>query len=377
VTVEYRYARLDEYVRISEFINQHWAKGHIYVRTPQLFAWTFNRKEFWDRDGYSFALAEDKGELVGILGGIPFLFNQLGRTSLAVWLANYMVRSDYRRGPVAIRLLHMLRRAPYMTTIAFGITPRTAPIYQSLRWGVLKDIPRHFAVLPAARDRMVHLLRLAYPDWPVDRAEALARCFLLDDSFRTPSESVGTVPPDWDARDWPRISLRTVGAARDSSYLNWRYLNHPCFAYRMIVVPEGNYTGMLIWRLETIHHCSTDDFVEVDRIGRMVEFLPVSRKNAQHLLASFRSELEAANVLGADYYGFHGEIGEWLNSYGFRSVATYPDGQSVPARFQPLDQKGGRIWSAVWTQDSLFPRSDDQQSPWYWTKSDADQDRPN
>ena len=166
MTVEFRFAKFGEYQRISQFLDTYWAKDHAYVRLPQLFDWTFGRKNLWDHEGYSFILAEDKGEIVGILGGIPFVFNCLGKASWAVWAANYMVRPDYRRGPTAIRLLGMLRRPPYDTVIAFGVSPSGVPIYRLLRWQVLENIPRHFATLPDATGRMVHLLRLAHPDWP-------------------------------------------------------------------------------------------------------------------------------------------------------------------------------------------------------------------
>ena len=93
MTVEFRYARFGEDSRIREFLDEYWARNHVYVRMPRLFDWTFGRKALWDHDGYSFVLAENAGQIVGILGGVPFVFNCLGRTSRGMWLANYMVRT--------------------------------------------------------------------------------------------------------------------------------------------------------------------------------------------------------------------------------------------------------------------------------------------
>ena len=59
------------------------------------------RADLWDQEGYSFALMEDKDEIVGILGAIPFVFNRLGQSFRAVWFANYMVRPEYRRGALS------------------------------------------------------------------------------------------------------------------------------------------------------------------------------------------------------------------------------------------------------------------------------------
>ena len=97
MTIELRYAGFDEYPRISRFLAAHWAADNIYVRERRLFDWTFGRSALWDRDGYSFALAEAGGEIVGILGAIPFEFNRLGAGARALWLANYMIAPEHRR----------------------------------------------------------------------------------------------------------------------------------------------------------------------------------------------------------------------------------------------------------------------------------------
>lgn len=377
MSIEFRYARFDEYLRISKFLDAYWAKNHVYVRMPHLFEWTFNRNGLWDQEGYSFALAEDKDEIVGVLGGIPFVFNCLGQASRAVWLANYMVRPEYRRGPMALQLLNMFRRPPYDTVVAFWISAAVVPIYRLLRWQVLEDIPRHFAVLPEAVDRMVNVLHLTYPEWQVDRAKALANFFRLHDPT-TPSGPWGeTLPQSWNTCDWPQIAFQTVGAARDLNYLTWRYEEHPCFSYRFIAIPEGDRTGLVVWRLETIRHATPQGIREVDQIGRVVEFLPVSHNNAKQLLSLFWQKLYEAKAFGADYYGYHGEIGGLLRELGFHGVEGHVDGPAIPARFQPLDRKGGRIQSAVLVHAEVPVCWNDARCIWYWTKSDADQDRPN
>lgn len=382
MTVEFRYAAFDDYGRISTFLNEHWAKDHVYVRLPHLFQWTFGRSGLWDRDGYSFALAEDKGEVVGILGGIPFSFNCFGKVSRGMWLANYMVRPDYRRGPVGIRLLSMFRRPPYETVVAFGVAPSAIPLYRLLRWKILDDIPRHVMVLAEAEDRMTRLLRFAQPDWEKDRAVALAGVFRVPEwhvaaDGTGPCAPLTTLPPDWDERNWADISSRTVGAARDLDYLRWRYVKHPVFHYRFIGAPEGTRTGLLVWRLETIRRATPHGIVEEDRLGRMVEFLPASPGNARQLLSLFRQQLSEMQVLGADYYGYHSEIRRYLEAYGFRSIDAHPDGPAIPSRFQPLDQRGGSIRSAISMQDDVPISPVDSRGSWYWTKSDGDQDRPN
>src|SRR3954470_23798130 len=105
MALEFRTARLNEYPQISSFLHEFWAPNHIYCRNADLFDWTFRRTDRWDSDSYSFMVAEDNGELAGILGGIPFLFNQFGRTSNGMWIVNYVIRPDHRKGSAALQLL--------------------------------------------------------------------------------------------------------------------------------------------------------------------------------------------------------------------------------------------------------------------------------
>jgi hypothetical protein len=271
----------------------------------------------------------------------------------------------------------MFRRRPYDAVVAFWISSMIIPFYRLLRWQVLEDIPRHFALLPDAGKRMVNLLRVAYPDWQPDRAEGLAHFFRLAKLHRSSRHDVKQLPQSWDQHDWPAIAFKTVGAVRDLDYLKWRYVEHPCFDYRFIIIPEGSRTGLAIWRLETIRCTTPQGIEEVDQIGRLLEFLPASLNNAKDLLSRFWQELADTDAMGADFYGYHGEISSWLKEFGFRATGDHPDGHAIPSRFQPLDGRGGRIMSAMSIQHEVPYCSNGPDCIWYWTKSDADQDRPN
>ena len=376
--VEFRFARRDEYPRISQFLNDYWAEDHVYCRDRALFDWTFRRPGHWPKDEYSLALAEDAGELVGILGGIPFAFNRFGARSNGIWMANYVIRPDHRRGPTALQLLAMFRPPRFDACVAFGINPATSAIYRVLRGEVLPLIPRHLAVLPGCEERLCDLLAIAHPEWEAERTRSLAGSVHARRTFRRRLIRCASLPATWDREDWPAMAACTVGAARDRDYLEWRYLRHPRFEYRIITVPEGARAGLAIWRLETIRRQTPEGRRDVDRIGRLVEFIPVSRGNARALFAAFLQQLQAAGAFGADFYCYHGPTRALLAELGFRHTgAAIPTADDVPTRFQPLDGKGGGIMSAMFLRTARRSCSDGADSPWYWTKSDSDQDRPN
>ena len=376
MALTFRYAGLDEYPRIAGFLDEFWAKNHVYVRDKELFDWTFHRPEHWEEPGYSFALAEDGGELAGILGGIPFSFNSFGKAHRGVWIANYVIRPDHRRGSAALQLLSMFRKPSMHAVIAYGINPATSTIYRVLRGEVLPYIPRHVAVFPGERDRMARLLGIAYPDRPTEGLRELAGVFCMKSLPEAACDCGDSIPADWDATDWPAIAARTIGAARDGEFLNWRYVNHPRFQYRFVTVPEGERTGLLIWRLETIRRDTANGREDVEQIGRILEIMPVSPDNAGRLLATGLQQIRAAGAFGADFYGFHGGVNASLEATGFVDTRKAPDGASIPSRFQPLDGKGGGILSAMFLQESTRG-FEDPDCAWYWTKSDSDQERPN
>jgi len=376
MAVTYRYANLDEYPRIAGFLNEFWANDHVYVRDKPLFDWTFQSAALWPDSGYCFALAEDNSELVGILGGIPFVFNTFGKASSGVWIANYVVRPDHRKGSVALQLLSQFRKPSMHAVIASGINPATSAIYRVLRGEVLPYMPRRVAVFPGATERMAKLLSVAYPDWPAERTQTLAGALSLKASGNGFSPCGNSLPVDWDDKDWPEIAESTIGVARDSRYMTWRYLQHPRFQYRFITIPEGRRTGLLVWRLETIRRKTANGLEDVDRIGRIVELLPASPENAQRLLSTCVHAMRAEGAFGADFYGFHAATNRYLDAAGFVETRNQPDGEHVPSRFQPLDGKGGGILSAMFLTGG-GPSFDESSCPWYWTKSDSDQDRPN
>jgi hypothetical protein len=372
-----RYARSDEYPRISKFLDEFWAKQHVYVRTRSLFDWTFHRVTHWNPEQYSFALAEDETGLTGILGGIPFTFNHFGKTSPGVWIVNYVIRPDHRKGPAALQLLGIFRKPEFDPVIAFGINPATTAIYRVLRGRVLPEIPRLVMVLPEAQNRFATLLSIAHPEWTDARASEMAAFFTCKCHGKERVQANAELPANWDDVDWPDIAQKTVGAARDSEFLKWRYLDHPNFKYKLLSIAEGERHGLVVWRLETIQRNAENGRVDLDRIGRIVEFLPVSDANAEMLVGALVQDLRANDAVAADFYSFHGAARQHLQRLGFTPAALHPEGDAIPSRFQPLDGKGGGILSAMFLQQQLPECSDASDCPWYWTKSDSDQDRPN
>ena len=376
MSLEFRFANNGEYPRIIAFIDEFWAKNHIFVRSKELFDWTFKRPGFWEGDGYSFALGEDNGDLMGILGGVPYNFNAYGKIRRGVWIMNYAIRPDHRKGTAALKLLSTFRNPSFPVVIASGLNPATTAIYKVLRGQVLTSPPRHVIVMPGAAGRMAELIRTANPEWEAGRALAVAEAFQLPSLVEPVAEAGSKFPAQWDEVDWSILAATTVGAVRDLEYLNWRYCMHPCFEYHIIAIPEGDRTGLLIWRLETVRQETENGRKDLDRFGRVVEFIPTSDANGRQLMAALTSQLKAADAVGADFFGYHGNVRRVLSATGMPATAQHADGPAIPFLFQPIAPSGPLV-NAMFSDPDLPPCDSRDDCAWYWTKSDSDQDRPN
>lgn len=375
MNVSYRFAGLDEYDRLSAFLNDYWAAGHVYCREKALFDWSFARNPRWGGEGYCFLIAEANSEMAGMLGGIPFRMNCLGASSQGVWIANYVVKPEYRRGPLALQMLGLFRKPPFDIVIASGINPATATIYKVLRGEVLPLLPRHFAVLPGGLEDCIAVLQTASPTMHKDQAAELAAAFQLRHLPHPQWEHARVIPPGWDQHHWPALARETVGAARDAAFLEWRYSAHPLFHYCMAAVAEQDRTGLAIWRMEVIHKRTEAGLEAMGKIARIVEFLPCSRENSRRLLITVLHQAARGGAFAADFYGYHGETGAWLAADGFRSTGA--EGAVIPTRFQPLDGKDGSIHCAMFAPEGIPKGHGGASCRWYWTKADSDQDRPN
>jgi hypothetical protein len=367
----------DEYATAARFIGASWQNNHVYCREPRLFDWTFGQNPHWDDDAhYSFAIAEDDGETIGMLGIIPFALNRHGQTQPACWLVNWKVREDRRSSGAGLGMLKLFRDRG-LVTVSFGINDIIARLYRGLRWETIENIPRLLRILPDRGDRLRRLCRLCDANLTDEDFRRLIGVGAQDDSaWGGAAIPLGPdVADDWNRRGWRPYASMTIGCARDFRHLQWRYLQHPLYSYQSALIADGDRLGLAVWRVEIIRRRTPEGLEPIDRIVRLVEFLPTSTVNARALLAEVDKDAHARDAFGIDFYGFHHGINQCLEENGFVSLDRLPFGNRLPSRFQPLDNKGGVITSALKVG---FPGPVyGTPSDWYWTRADSDQDRPN
>jgi hypothetical protein len=328
--------------RLRTFIHDHWSSNHIFVERPEVFRW-----QHQEADGrFNMVLAEDdavSGDVLGVLGFIPF-----GRFSPSlgdrdVLLAIWKVRDDDVPPGVGLRLLKYLERELRPRLIgAIGTSQMVRRIYTVLGYTV--GSLSQAALFAAGRSESPQIATGVPPIafGPVRGSPGLEL---------SPWSSVA--PEAMDAI-WP-------GAVPTKSweYVEQRFVRHPWFDYEVrVATVDGRPLGIVVWRAVAARG---------SRALRIVDLIgdPAWIAGAGPAL---RRELTAADAEYIDvmHWGLDDGV---LEAAGFVTVDTYPD-LVIPNYFAPFEPRNVEIELAfkVLSGDServtLF-------------RGDSDQDRPN
>lgn len=377
MSITLRYAGWEDRAQAMSLVDQLWRRGHRLSWDVPLFDWMFGaRRHLWDHDGYSFAIASNQDEPVGIHAGVPFRLNVRGESKLGLWRMLWIVVPDARAGNAGLLLHRAVDRPPYIN-VSFGINDLVARLYKAMGYALIPDIPRHVAVLPGGAAASDALLGIAYPTWEAARRTALVAALQVRVPDRQGGEVAFGLPEDWERQGWAKLAPQVIGAARDQDYLTWRYVDHPGFTYRLLSVRQGADLALAVWRAETIRAPGQDG--ALCQMGRVVEILLPEPRLGPDLLAALYADMTAQGMALADYYGYHHATAQLLDGCGFRAAHDVVDGPLIPTRFQPLDGGTGTIKSGLHAPKGLevpsFPVG--PGGDWLWSKGDSDQDRPN
>lgn len=367
--MEIRFFKKTEKTLLKTAINTLWAANHILSRDEKLLDFMFsnypNSNLITDEDELNFLGAWENGEVIGLLGVMPFTFNNKGKKGMACCLTNWIVNPEYRHQGAGLALINYVHNLKPDMILSLGVSLEGSKVYKLMRWDIVEDVPRWIGL--GDKNSTVKLL-LQHDEKPTRHWNEVQR--VNTNSTYNISEITSLDDNQWNDFYWKVFAKGSVGIARDASFINWRYLQHPHFNYRVIVCKEGNqYKGIAVVRFEKI--------LENQTIGRIVEFIS-SDQDSSVQLANAVISLEE-RVLFYDYYCFS-NISSWgLEAVGFKRILKSEDDQYVlPSRFQPIDYKNTSMLSAVYLPDKFK----DKWNPltdqvWYITKGDSDQDRPN
>lgn len=367
--MEIRLFRINEIELLMKSIDQLWAKNHILSRDVNLLKYMFydnpNRDLITDKEHLTFLGAWIDGQVIGLLGVMPFIFNDRGKKGLACTLANWIVHPEYRTSGAGLALINYVQNFKPSMILAMGLSDEAAKLYKLMRWSYIEDVPRWIGIL---NKNIVVKTLLNGDSSPLRYVSSLQEVEVL--SMDTCEEVFELDEESWNQFLTKHFANNTLGVNRDYTFLNWRYFSHPSFEYRKFVCRNDNeINGLMIVRIELIQGKY--------KIGRIVEFI-ASDQDSSILLANKLISLDP-EILFFDFYCFS-SVSTWgLENIGFKRVFnSNKDPYMLPTRFQPVDFSNTKLGAAMFISEKQINKLNhlaDQM--WYLTKGDADQDRPN
>ena len=218
------------------------------------FEWLYRRSPAGTGTG---VLLHRGAELVGFAGLSPRLVSALGKTLRVAHGLDFMVHPDVGKvlsGRCAYKLASCWAEIAGKAGYELGFN---YPNNQSIRLLTSPKLGWQVVLSPQLFGRPLRTIR-ARRELPKRIPEPLATFALrsvanyLDLVHRPQRSARGPEvfePTTFDHRFdnlWRRVSRETGGICRDSAYLNWRYLGHPIYKYRVLAVgPDERIDGFM------------------------------------------------------------------------------------------------------------------------------------
>jgi hypothetical protein len=364
---------------VMRFLNDRWAENHILSRDEALIRWQYNTVLRDSRPDAppSILVAWCANDIVGMLGLSFVKWRQAGCTNLCAWTTHWVVVPEMRQSYLSFLLI---KRATELAPVigSLGINDQALKLLPSLGYEIIPEIPRWVAIIDPQK---VAALLLA--SGSEHSCEEEMRASLRARAVRMPTRGAHSewevvewsddMATDWDAYWESGISADYMGAVRDSSFLRWRYVQHPKFHYRVWVARHSSSArigGIAVSRFETVKGRS-------ERVLRILDLLGEPPAVTACLLDHLRCEAIEGEAAFADFYCTQAIDG--LAEAGFRIENSSTHLFPIPFRLQPLEAGGRPINAGIRLPNSKQGALCDAFSSGalYLTRADADQDRPN
>jgi len=340
-----RLARLDETKRLQTFIEEHWRRDHIFVKSKTLLDWQHRHNS---ADHYNFIVGVEivSGEIHGVLGFIPLSqFDASLPDERLCWMAIWKVCAAARGRKLGRNLMAYLTDCVKPDCIStVGATEMTLSMYAEQGYQIGRMV-QHFVLNPAI-DKF-SLINLNGMPRPTIAPTAVTPRKIL----RRISEN------ELHTSDIKLFDRQLAIPKKTPTYIINRYCRHPLYRYTIYhILQSGHVEGIIVTRTSE-HHSA--------RAIRIVEFV-----GPDAAITGLGTEwLELLVHENAEYIDFYsaGIPLEILNAAGFHHRHA-DNGIVVPNYFEPFSQQ---------TVDIDYMISADITQSFRIVKGDSDQDRPN
>ena len=341
MTITVDLCTLDDCRGLTDFIRDYWSATHVLARSRALMDWQ-HRDDGNKRYNFIAARDSDKG-IVGILG---FILASRYDPALAddaetLWLTTWKVRPDFAHGLglVLLRKLDSILAPKWIGTV--GLNFATRGIYQALGYRV-GMLSRHYMLNESIADYRLPAIPAEFRK-PANLSSG-AKILELDRSNF------------WTSTDGFDLETDDQVPRKTRAYIHGRYLVHPFYAYRAMLIVNGRHAALAV--LRECKHQGASALRIVDYLGAP-EALSGSGQAFHRILTK----------TGADYIDFFCTgLETELASAGFSQLPTGDaSGLILPGYFEPFERSNVELAFSLRGPEGRR----------IVCKGDADQDRPN
>lgn len=334
-----------------EFIVASYRNPNYVMLSSEFLRWQFLENPANTTGAYTLWLVLHEGAVVAQLGYVPFVgLTPKDESFPGAYPINLMALPEYRTSGLGVILLsRLLRETPCLVNP--GANQAGAALGQGLGMQDLGCLKRHICVTnPAAARALAVEGRLpAVAERAAQNAGPPSSDYLLA-TRRLPSEAPESFSPP----------IPAYRAERSRDFFGWRYESHPAFTYEFGLSPD--LASVLVFHEERERNTGALIIRIVDLLAR-----------EEHQDALLGGMVRIATERGAALVDFFCSLSCYdasLKGANFFDEAEHRDGR-IAALFQPLDFRDASIRVIASSPPGQI------SAPWYITKADSDQDRPN
>lgn len=357
MSVEYVDCRAEQLPALQDFFALGYSPDYVLRRNVAHFKWQYGDTPASKAHDYHMKLALVDGHIKACLGYVPIEVSVGGRIAPGCWLANWMVDPDQRQFGLGLLIMRQLLRE-FEFPLIIGPNPIARNLLTRMGWTDLGEVARYIYVLDAKAAG--GLTESGSLEWPIKGERKIeAHPGVTTQSVMRFSEDATRLWDDF-------CGEHMAGGRRTAAYLNWRYADHATFDYRMFEARQnGRLIGLTAYRLEQARDTTV-------KIGRICELIAEQGMEG-NVLKAVLDDAQSRGVAVADFVCSSKRFESIMPQYGF-VPSTGPAGEQIPLLFQPIDRKKTSIPYMAYCAN--IPDAD-RIEDWYFTKGDADNDRPN
>ncbi|MFC2001659.1 hypothetical protein ACFLUZ_04040 [Chloroflexota bacterium] len=336
---------------LSKYVESTWVHQTA-LSVVDFFDWQLKHYPGGNGVNRSLVITDKKtDDIYGFFGIIPKPFILNGNILKGAELTTWIISEELRGMSFAYGMLdYLINNYDFICAVG-GVSPPAMYVYKQTGFKYVKSLPRFYKI------------------YNIERTKGISKIsdlgFKLQNNVNFTVSSVSNVEEFNHQTQYKNFYKNLNCYSRSKQYLQWRYINHPFFKYKVFIVNSGSEKEVVlvlrIQELESICLCHVIDFYGYE-------------DGFQDALSFIDYYCVNNSVDFADFYCLSSFITKHFWTNGWFSVLDDPE-IAIPHLFNPIDLRNPPTASVIMYAPKHVTEICDINRL-YITKGDGDLDKP-